>query len=78
MKNLKLRYARIDKGWSQQELAQRCGVTGHTISRIEQGDGNPTINLCISISQALGKTLDELFWVTENNDSWDVLHRQFL
>ena len=26
------------------------------------GDYNPTINLCIAICKALGKTLDELFW----------------
>ena len=26
------------------------------------GDYNPTINLCIAICKALGKTLEELFW----------------
>jgi len=33
-----------------------------TINAIEKGDYNPSINLCIAICRALGKTLDELFW----------------
>ena len=48
---------------SQQELADRAGVSRQTISAIEKGDYNPTINLCISICKILEKTLDELFWV---------------
>ena len=46
----------------QEELAQKCGVSRQTISAIEKGDYNPTINLCINICRVLGKTLDELFW----------------
>jgi len=48
---------------SQQQLADKVGVSRQTISAIEKGDYNPTINLCISICKVLGKTLDELFWV---------------
>ncbi|WP_373779829.1 helix-turn-helix transcriptional regulator, partial [Jeotgalibaca porci] len=33
-----------------------------TISAIERGDYNPTINLCINICKALGVTLNDLFW----------------
>ncbi|MCC9272544.1 MAG: helix-turn-helix domain-containing protein, partial [Lactobacillus gallinarum] len=33
-----------------------------TISAIEKGDYNPTVNLCIRICEALDKTLDDLFW----------------
>lgn len=62
MKNLRLKAARAAKDLSQEELAQRCGVSRQTISAIEKGDYNPTINLCISICKALDKTLDELFW----------------
>lgn len=47
---------------SQQQLAERVGVSRQTISAIEKGDYNPTINLCISICKALNKTLDDLFW----------------
>ena len=62
MKNLKLKAARAAKDLSQDELAKLCNVSRQTISAIEKGDYNPSINLCIAICKALDKTLDELFW----------------
>ena len=65
MKNLKLKSARAALDLSQQDLADRVGVSRQTINAIEKGDYNPTINLCIAICRVLGKTLDELFWDQE-------------
>ncbi len=65
MKNLKLKSARAALDWSQQDLADKVGVSRQTINAIEKGDYNPTINLCRSICKALGKTLDEIFWEEE-------------
>ncbi len=62
MKNLNFTAARAALDLSQQELADRTGVSRQTISAIEKGDYNPTINLCRAICKVLGKTLDELFW----------------
>lgn len=62
MKNLRLKAARAALDMSQQDLAARVGVSRQTISAIEKGDYNPTINLCIAICQAVGKTLNDLFW----------------
>ena len=62
MKNLRLKSARAAKDLSQQELATLVGVSRQTISAIEKGDYNPTINLCVAICKALDRTLDELFW----------------
>ena len=65
MKNLKLKAARAALDLSQQELADKVGVSRQTINAIEKGDYNPTIKLCLAICKALGKTLDELFWDEE-------------
>ena len=62
MKNLKMKAARAGKDWSQQELANQVGVSRHTIAAIEKGNYNPSVDLCIRICQALGKSLDDLFW----------------
>ena len=62
MKNLRLKAARAALDLSQQQLAERVGGSRQTISAIEKGDYNPTINLCIAICKALNKTLDDLFW----------------
>lgn len=66
MKNLKLKAARAALDLSQQDLADKVGVSRQTINAIEKGDYNPTIKLCIAICKVLGKTLDELFWEEEN------------
>jgi len=61
-KNLRLKSARAAKDLSQKDLAEAVGVTRQTINAIELGDYNPSVNLCISICRALGKTLNDLFW----------------
>ena len=61
-KNLKLKSARAALDMSQQTLAEKSGVSRQTINAIEKGNYNPTLNLCIDICKALGKTLDEIFW----------------
>lgn len=62
MKNLKLKSARAALDLSQQDLADKVGVSRQTINAIEKGDYNPTINLCRAICKVLGKTLDDIFW----------------
>ena len=62
MKNLRMKAARAAMDMSQQQLADAVGVSRQTVNVIEKGDYNPTINLCIAICRALGRTLDELFW----------------
>ena len=57
-----MRQARQNAGLSQEELARRMGASRLTVKMIERGDYNPSLHLCISICQTLGKTLDELFW----------------
>ena len=67
--NLKMKSARALKDYSQQQLADKVGVSRQTINAIEKGDYNPTIKLCISICKALDRTLDELFWEDDNETS---------
>ena len=62
MKNLRMKAARAAMDMSQQQLADAVGVSRQTVNAIEKGDYNPTINLCIALCRALGRTLDELFW----------------
>ncbi len=65
LKNLKVKFARLEKDISQTELAKRVGVTRQTIGMIEAGDYNPTLKLCIAICKELDKTLNDLFWEEE-------------
>lgn len=62
MKNLKLKSSRASLDMSQEQLAEAVGVTRQTIGMIEAGKFNPSLQLCISICKALGKTLNDIFW----------------
>ena len=68
VRNLKLKFRRIELEMSQSELAKKAGVTRQTSGLIESGDFNPSIKLCIAICKALNTTLDELFWEEEENE----------
>lgn len=62
MKNKKIKMARVECELSQEQLAEKVGVTRQTIGMIESGNYNPTLNLCIEICKALNRTLNDLFW----------------
>ena len=56
---------RIQKGITQEALAELIGVTRQTVGLIEKGLYNPTIHLCLKLSEVLDATLDQLFKVKE-------------
>lgn len=68
LKNKRIKIARIECDLSQEELAERVGVTRQTIGLIESGNYNPSLKLCVEICKALNKTLNDLFWEVENNE----------
>ena len=59
----RVKIARIECDLTQQQLANQIGVTRQTIGLIEAEKYNPTIQLCLLIAQATGKTLNDLFWI---------------
>ena len=58
----RLKLARVERNLTQAELAGLVGVTRQTIGLIEGGGYNPTLQLCIRLARATGKSLDDLFW----------------
>ena len=69
---MKLKSARAALDMSQKDIADAVGVTRQTINAIENGDYNPTIKLCIAICKVLNKTLNDIFWEDDNNESKPV------
>ena len=45
---------------SQEELAEKIGVSRQTLSKYETGESLPDIEKCSAIAKALGSTMDEL------------------
>lgn len=46
---------------TQQELAEKSGVSRQTIIAIEKGGYSPTLELAFKIARSLGKPLEEVF-----------------
>lgn len=66
MKN-NVKLARVQMNLTQQQLAEKTGVTRQTISLIEKGKYNPSLKLCLDICYVVNKSLNELFWVDKED-----------
>lgn len=52
---------RIAKGWSQDQLAKRCGIHSHHLGKIERGEANATLATLLAIAKPLRISIAELF-----------------
>lgn len=64
----RLKVARAERNLSQEDLARLAGVTRQTISSIETGRYCPSALLAFVLASRLGKSVEELFYLTEAND----------
>ena len=56
----KLAELRKQRGWSQEELGERLGVTRQTVSKWELGSTTPEMEKLAAMGELFGITLDEL------------------
>lgn len=56
----KLMELRRSKGWSQEQLGEKLGVTRQTVSKWELGDTTPEMEKIAALSELFGITTDEL------------------
>ncbi|WP_186575892.1 helix-turn-helix transcriptional regulator [Aquibacillus kalidii] len=57
----KLVIYRAEKGWTQEQLATRVGVSRQTIATLEKNKYNPSLILAFKIASAFEKPLTEVF-----------------
>lgn len=69
----RVRVARVERGMTQEQLANAVGVTRQTIGLIEIGRYNPTLSLAFGIAHALGMGIEKLFWIEEVDHAPDSL-----
>lgn len=79
---------RIEKHYSQQKLADLTGIDRADISRLENGNANPSLSTIERIASALGKRVDIKFydvnqdlipeWVSPNKDVLDRIIGYYL
>ena len=66
MKN-KVKKLRKQRGITQKNFAKALSVSGQTISSIDTGKYNPSLNLAFTISDFFDKKIEELFIHEKNS-----------
>ena len=66
MENL-VEQLRKEAGLNQEEFAKMLRVSRQTISSIETGKYNPSLELAFAISDFFGKTIEEIFIYERGN-----------
>jgi transcriptional regulator with XRE-family HTH domain len=56
-----LAVARFSRGFSQEALAQRAGISSETLRRLELGLGGPRLSTARALAQTLGVPVDSIF-----------------
>ena len=52
---------RVERGWTQQQLAQAVGVSRQSINSIECNRYVPSLPLALAFSRVFGRPTDEIF-----------------
>ncbi|WP_414719112.1 helix-turn-helix transcriptional regulator [Variovorax sp.] len=52
---------RGQRGWSQQDLAERLAVSRQTVNAVENGRYDPSLPLAFAIARAFGLPIEAIF-----------------
>jgi len=57
----RIKALRKQRGWSQETLAERVGISTQYVSNIERGKENPTLDLLLRLAEGLRVSPADLF-----------------
>jgi len=64
----RVRELRLEGGLTQEEVADRVGVSRQTIISIESGRYNPSILLAFKLARLFSESVEDLFLLAEQSD----------
>ncbi len=56
----RIRQARKEKGYSQERLAELCGISDTYLGRLERGEKQPSLDTLVRLTECLGVSLTDL------------------
>ena len=59
--NNRLKVLRAERDWSQQDLADRLGVSRQSVNAIEKGRYDPSLPLAFAIAEVFGLAIEDIF-----------------
>ena len=57
----RVKVLRVERGWSQAELAERAGVSRQTINAVETERYEPSLGLAFKLARLFGRPVEEVF-----------------
>lgn len=81
MQTYRIRQLRLDKGWSQEQLATIAGLSTRTVQRIENGE-QASLETLTAIASAMGLQIGDLYQPAQqdssdnNNQAEQAIRRQ--
>lgn len=63
----RLKELRLQKGYTQDILAQAVGVSRQSIIAVEKGKYKPTIELALKLALTLDNPVEKIFWLQDNH-----------
>ena len=69
----KVKEKRTEKKLTQEELANKVGVTRRTIISLEKGSYIPSLLLAIDIAQVLNIRIEDLFFKEECKNDYSII-----
>lgn len=66
----RVREVRLTAGMTQEDLAAHVEVFRQTIHAVETGRYQPSLLLAFKLSITLGIPVEDLFWLTESEETW--------
>jgi putative transcriptional regulator len=60
---------RAEKGWTQQDVAERVGVSRQTIISLEKNKYTPTLVLAFELANLFEKDINEVFQYLTSGDA---------
>ena len=57
----RMRWLRAERGWTQNDLAERLEVSRQSVNAIETGKYDPSLPLAFRIAELFGGTIEDIF-----------------
>lgn len=57
----RLKELRVERGWSQQDLGERLGVSRQSVIAIENGRYDPSLPLAFKIAELFALSIEDMF-----------------
>ena len=61
----RIKELRVERGWTQQELADAVGVSRQSINSIERERYEPSLSLALAFARVFGLATDDIFKLEE-------------